>query len=365
MAELQKRLALVVAATSSRGNVGVLVVSWTSLLRKSGLSVSRLLWSRHRVPYGVRPMCRIASDLGFIFHASQLAANCSSSFLAVSKAVRTMISEDKGRSPERKWLHHRVQSRNSIRCDNRLGDAGAPRNLDTTITSILSGDSSLAPLCCEPPSRGRDEGTTGKCVDDGGGLVKKLSGHLARKLQRGASLLSAGLSAAIQTVLDPATADRFDFVEICCSETMQLHGLSAFSLLRTDGVGTHDAQTREKLLGWFSEKRPRKAWSAPPVIASQNSSTRCMLQQSCNLVATFVGNGRRNVSVELRKFRAQQRSYGRELFVAACVSYCFATRENNLLEHQRWQFLTSDSRFKEYMCLQCQRNHAHVWKRSD
>ena len=78
-------------------------------------------------------------------------------------------------------------------------------------------------------------------------LVKKLSGRLARKLQRSASLVNAGLSAAIQTVLDAATADRCDCVEICCSdvpcltEAMQEHGLSSFSLLRTDGVGNHDA----------------------------------------------------------------------------------------------------------------------------
>ena len=32
--------------------------------------------------------------------------------------------------------------------------------------------------------------------------------------------------------------------------------------------------TREKLLGWFSHNRPRKAWFAPLVIASQNSCTR-------------------------------------------------------------------------------------------
>ena len=55
-------------------------------------------------------------------------------------------------------------------------------------------------------------------VDDGRGLTvrNKLWGRLARKLQRGASLVNADLSAAIQTVVGAATADRCDSVDICC-----------------------------------------------------------------------------------------------------------------------------------------------------
>ena len=74
----------------------------------------------------------------------------------------------------------------------------------------------------------------------------------------------AGLSKQIQTVLDAATVDRCDVVEICCSdvpcltEAMQRRGLSSFSLRRSDGVGNHDAQTREKIFGWLTEKRPRR-----------------------------------------------------------------------------------------------------------
>ena len=96
---------------------------------------------------------------------------------------------------------------------------------------------------------------TGKCTDDGRGLVKTLSERLARKLQRSASLVNAGLSKNIQTVLDAATVDRCDSVEICCSdapcltEAMQRRGLSSFSLLRSDGHGHHDAKTR-LLWGW-------------------------------------------------------------------------------------------------------------------
>ena len=169
-----------------------------------------------------------------------------------------------------------VQFWSGMQCDDQLGNSSAQRNLDTTITSVLSDNSSVAPICC-----GRQ---TGKCFDDGRGPVKTLSGRLARKLQRNASLVNAGLSKQIQTVLDAATVDRCDFVEICCSdvpcltEAMQRRGLSSFSLLRSDGVGNHDAKTREKILRWLSEKRPQKAWLSPPVVTDQNNSTRCSLR---------------------------------------------------------------------------------------
>ena len=160
---------------------------------------------------------------------------------------------------------------------------------------------------------------------------------------------------------------------------MQQRGISLSSLLRSDGVGNHNAQTREKLLGWFSEKRPRKAWFSQLVIAHQNNSTRCSFRTRQNFrkffeyaaaVLQFGGHMYWEwfvkcagwSSVEMRDFRAQQKSCGREVFMTACDSCCFAKRENNLLEHHRWQFLTSDPRFKEYMSLQCHGNHEHVWK---
>ena len=99
--------------------------------------------------------------------------------------------------------------------------------------------------------------------------MKNLSGRLARKLQRSASLVNVGLSKQIQSVLDAAVFNRCDFVEICCSdapcltEAMRQRGISSSSLLRSDVVGNHGAQTREKLLGWTSEKRLRKQWFSP------------------------------------------------------------------------------------------------------
>ena len=54
-----------------------------------------------------------------------------------------------------------VQFRSGIQCDDQLGKSSAD-------------NSSLAPLCREHPSDGKDESTTGKCSDDGRGLVKNV-----------------------------------------------------------------------------------------------------------------------------------------------------------------------------------------------
>ena len=141
--------------------------------------------------------------------------------------------------------------------------------------------------------------------------MKKFSVRLPRTLQRGAPLVNAGLSDAIQTALDVATADRCDIVE-------------NFVV------------------------RPRKAWFALLVIASQNSSTRCNLRahadfptvflvwrSSFKLVVTSFGNGQRKCAgwnvVELREFRVQQKNCGRvEL---GCVLLVLFVRQEKTI---RW-----------------------------
>ena len=52
-------------------------------------------------------------------------------------------------------------------------------------------------------------------------------------------------------------------------------------------------------------------------------------------------------TVELRDFRSQKQHRGRELYLTACDSWCFAKRENNLWANRVQQFLTSDVRIKE------------------
>ena len=123
----------------------------------------------------------------------------------------TEASKEEGDTTNNDRVQHRVQIWSGIQCDDQLGNSSAQRNFDTTITSVLPENSSLAPLCCEHRPEGKNESPTGKCTDDGRGLVKTLSGRLARKLQRSASLVNAGLSKDIQTVLDAATVDRCDF----------------------------------------------------------------------------------------------------------------------------------------------------------
>ena len=117
--------------------------------------------------------------------------------------------------------------------------------------------------------------------------MKNLSGRLARKLQQSASLVNAGLSNQIQSVLDAAVVDRCDFVEICCSdapclaEAIQQRGISSSTLSRSDGVGNHDEQTREKLLGWvFCQKISSttasddlKSWICSPSESNEHSFT--------------------------------------------------------------------------------------------
>ena len=114
-----------------------------------------------------------------------------------TKAVRDMIAEVEGQKPRKQKsstttdvtivYEHRVQFWSGIQCDDQLGDASAQRNLDATNISCLSDNTSLAPFCREHPSDRADRSTAGKCSDDGRGLVKNLSGRLARKLQRNAS----------------------------------------------------------------------------------------------------------------------------------------------------------------------------------
>ena len=85
-------------------------------------------------------------------------------------------------------------------------------------------------------------------------------------------------------------------------------------------------------------------------------------------MVTFIGNGLQSVSVgRLSGYvnsELNRKVVVENCLLTACDSCFFTNRENNLLAHNRWQFLTSDPRFKEYMSLQCQGNHEHVWKQT-
>ena len=78
---------------------------------------------------------------------------------------------------------HRVQFWSGIQCDDQLGNSSAQRSFDTTSTSGLGDNSSLAPLCCVHRPEGKDESQKGKCTDDGRGFVKTLSERVARSMR--------------------------------------------------------------------------------------------------------------------------------------------------------------------------------------
>ena len=215
------------------------------------------------------------------------------------------------------------------RCALRLGLCSSTHCSDDVVSTPSSA------------SDGTDLSATGKCSDDGRGPLKNLSGRLVRKLQRSASLINAGLSKQIQSVLDVAVVDRCDFVEICCSdapcltEAMQQRGISSSPCCAQTESETTTYRTREKAPG---------SMVLTMVIAHQKNSTRCSLRvesffrvcgsslaiwwsQLLGMAAKCAGWS----SVELRDFRAQQKSCCRELFMTACGSCRFAKTDDNLL----------------------------------
>ena len=379
--------------TRPRRGQQVLEQSYTTNQHGAWISCARCALRLHYVPRHTARMTSVstASSASVQEALKRMSLLRDNDFTA--KTVTDMIAEVEGRKhrkkkapPQPTIVYNTVYISGAASSATISSGTTVHREISTPPTPRVSPMTRCWRLFCpEHPSVGTDQSATGKCSDNGRGIVKNLSGRLARKLQRRASLVNAGLPKQMQSVLDAAVVDRCGFVETCCSdapcltEAMQQRGIPSSSLLRPDGVGNNDAQTREKLLGWISEKRPRKAWFSPRVIAHQNNSTRCSLRtrqmfrkcfeyaaavlQFCgHIYCEWPAKCARWSSVELRDFRAQQKCCGRELLMTACDSCCFAIRENSLLEHHRWQLLTSDPRYKEYMSLQCQGNHEHVWK---
>ena len=189
----------------------VLEQSYTANQHGAWISSARCALRLHYIPRHTARMTSVSTPSS----ASVQEALKRMSFLRdndfTAKAVRDMIAEVEGRKPRKKKPTPQTTIVYNTVYNSELGNSSAQRHFDTTITSVLSDNSSVAPICCGHPPEGKDESQTGKCSDDGRGPVKTLSGRLARKLQRSASLVNAGLSKQIQTVLDAATVDRCDF----------------------------------------------------------------------------------------------------------------------------------------------------------
>ena len=113
--------------------------------------------------------------------------------------------------------------------------------------------------------------------------------------------LDAGLSKQIQSVLDAAVVDRCDFVEICCSDvpaqtasettTHRYVRSSLAGFLRND-LGRHGSH-----LLWLRIRIIRHVAVFEPDRLFESFSS--MRQQSCNLVAAFIGNGLQSVPAGL------------------------------------------------------------------
>ena len=85
-------------------------------------------------------------------------------------------------------------------------------------------------------------------------------------------------------------------------------------------------------------------------------------------MATFIGNGLQSALVgrlwSYVNSELNRKAGSRIVYDSVRFFFLRKKKENNLLERHRWQFLTSDSRFKEYMGLQCHGNHELVWKQT-
>ena len=83
------------------------------------------------------------------------------------KAIRGMVagrgteaSKEETDTTNDDRVQHCAQFWSGIQCDDQLGNSSAQRHFDTTITSILSDNSSVAPIW--HPPEGKDESQTGK-----------------------------------------------------------------------------------------------------------------------------------------------------------------------------------------------------------
>ena len=81
-----------------------------------------------------------------------------------AKAVRDMIAEVEGRKPRKKKPTPQTTIVYNTVYNSELGNSSAQRHFDTTITSVLSDNSSVAPICCGHPPEGKDESQTGNAL---------------------------------------------------------------------------------------------------------------------------------------------------------------------------------------------------------
>ena len=183
-------------------------------------------------------------------------------------------------------------------------------------TATLSSDAQVTSSVSELPPGRTHVGATEDCGDDGSGSgsVRTLSGRQARKLQREAPLINAGLSAAIQTVHRRSLR--------CCRSLLlegplPCRGHATTGAFINDVISSRRNWEQPRASAWMSapldrrrattegmvfsvsdcRSNPRFDGTVPEKSATfvPSSPTDLRTRQSCKVVATSTGNGLRRV----------------------------------------------------------------------
>ena len=245
-------------------------------------------------------------------------------------------------------VQHCVHFRSGIQCDDQLGNSSAQRNFDTTITSVLSDNSFVAPICCgHPPEEWvrrenalmMDEDLWKRCRDVWHGNSSE--GHRWSMLvfqnkfkrcwmRRPLMDVILSRSAVLMFLAWPKPCNDVGSLRShCCalmaSETMTHRHVRIFlaGLPRNDlrRLGCHLRSLLIRTIRHAAVSDPERffdSFLSMPAAALSNGG-RIYWEWHAKCIGWS--------SVELREFRAQQESCGRELFMTACDSCFFEKKQ--------------------------------------
>ena len=130
----------------------VLEQSYTANQHGAWISCARCALRLHYIPRHTARMTSVSTPSSVHEALKRMSLLRDNDFTA--KAVRDMIPEVEGRKPRKKkptpqtTIVYNTVYNSGIQCDDQLGNSIAQRHFDTTITSVLSDNSSVAPICC-------------------------------------------------------------------------------------------------------------------------------------------------------------------------------------------------------------------------
>ena len=138
----------------------VLEQSYTANQHGAWISCARCAQGLHYIPRHTARMTSVSTPSSASVQEALKRLSLLRDTDFTAKAVRDMIAEVEGRKPRKKkptpqttTVYNTVQFQSGIQCDGQLGNSSEQRNFDITITSVLSDNSSVAPICCGPSSR--------------------------------------------------------------------------------------------------------------------------------------------------------------------------------------------------------------------